>query len=635
MQKNPRRESFTVFEFVIALTILSILIAVVGNFTKVTEIQKNLRDVQRVVSVSNIEKNIKQIIAEEVNSKSDLFQKYPNLKPNYIYLSLPMNSATTNCKVDYPNLPDLSGYYYFCAPSSTYTNIDGSGWIPMDFSKSSISFSKLPKDPINNVNYFYAFTINSNYDFEIVANLESSNNKGPNKTSAKDGGDDDFLYEAGTNLTLMPEDLQEEISRGPSICYFKVWGISDFDEPRGLVYLNDGNYLIAETQGATVLPRDIILLKVTPSGNLIFSKKLVNSIDSNDIIRNMKTLSDGNILAVGFTNIYGNNDILVIKFNNNGDILWQRVYGGNSNDEGKDFIELSNGNIMIVGSTYSYGAGDSDGFILVIDKNGNILNFKTYGTPDPEIFNSVDKKDNEILITGTIGPEIGQRILVFKMDENLNIKFAKKYAGPLWWNIGYKGKFNNLGEMIIAGTTENPWNRKIWLMKLDNLGNVLWSKSILYNASESYPYDVYVSSNNNILVAGISLGAGYIARLDNEGNVLWVKKFERPYSESSFVRVLQSNNNPGYIILGYGRACIGGYPDIWFVKTDKKGNIKINPGSCAVNYDIDPGSNIISPVTPSTISWNVNSYSSINTATTNFNIVPTSLTELTIGSSCE
>lgn len=633
MKNMLRNKSFSMFEVIVALTVLSILTVLVGRFIKISEVQKNFRDVQRIVGVSNLENTIKQIITEKTSAKSTLFEKYPNLKPNYIYLSLPMNSATTNCRVDYPDLPIIAGYYYFCAPSSTYTNVDGSGWIPIDFSKFPMTFSKLPKDPINNGNHFYVFTINSNYDFEIVANLESSNNKGSDKITAKDKGDDEFLYEAGTNLTLIPADLQEAISAVPPICYFKVWGISDFDEPRDFVYLDDGNYLIIQTQGATTLPRDIVLLKVTSLGSLIFSKKIVNSIGSNDIIITTKKLSDGSILAVGFTNIVGNNDILVIKFSDNGNIVWQKIYGGSNNDEGRDFIELSNGNIMIIGLTYSYGAGNSDGFILVVDKNGNVLDFKTYGTSDPEIFNSIDKKDNEILITGTIGPAVSEKILVVKMDENLNITLAKKYIGPLWWHKGYKGKFNNNREMIIAGITANSWNTKILLMKLDNLGNILWSKSILSNAGESYPYDIYVLSNNDILVVGISGGAGYIARLDNEGNGLWAKKFERPYNASALIKVLPSNTNPGYIILGHGRACIGSYPDIWFIKTDKKGNVKINPGSCAITYNVDP-SVLTNTVTSSTISWVVNSYS-INATTTNFTVTSTSITELTIGNTCE
>ena len=55
-------------------------------------------------------------------------------------------------------------------------------------------------------------------------------------------------------------------------------------------------------------------------------------------------------------NVYGNygeSDIWVVKLDQNGNIDWQKCFGGSGRDEDGSFIELSNGGFLLAGQTWS------------------------------------------------------------------------------------------------------------------------------------------------------------------------------------------------------------------------------------------------------------------------------------------
>jgi len=114
---------------------------------------------------------------------------------NVVYLSLPSKSATTNCKVDYPELPDLpSGWRYNCVATPTKT--DGTGWLPFPFNQfSTINITKLPIDPINQPPYYYTFVAGGSYKLSAKPEANYS-------AAINDGGIEPLLYEAGSNKKL-------------------------------------------------------------------------------------------------------------------------------------------------------------------------------------------------------------------------------------------------------------------------------------------------------------------------------------------------------------------------------------------------------------------------------------------------
>ncbi|PKP53292.1 MAG: hypothetical protein CVT92_04590 [Bacteroidetes bacterium HGW-Bacteroidetes-1] len=125
--------------------------------------------------------------------------------------------------------------------------------------------------------------------------------------------------------------------------------------------------------------------KVNLNGTVIWTYDHGTNLPSNVFADEINyTLQDsiGNILITGRHNgpnygtpTYTNADILTIKFNSNGNLLWQNRYefGVNNADIG-NVIELKNGNIYIGGQSQSLGVGTGyDYVVLKIDSATGLL----------------------------------------------------------------------------------------------------------------------------------------------------------------------------------------------------------------------------------------------------------------------
>ncbi len=236
-----KRYSFSLAE---VTTVLILILTLLGIILKSTDLLKSKslsRDAQRIAQIDRLAKTLHLILME--NPKIFIGSS------SIVYVSLPAKSATTNCQVDYPNLPDLpSGWQYYCAPKDNYTKTDGSGWLPINFyNLPQIKLETLPIDPLNNEQNFFAYVADNNKkEFEFLVIPESSSNKGPNSISSQDGGTSYYLYEAGNNKALIPEEI--ELALGiPS--GELVWSRNEnfdiyYDDIKAIYLDNDYIYLV-------------------------------------------------------------------------------------------------------------------------------------------------------------------------------------------------------------------------------------------------------------------------------------------------------------------------------------------------------------------------------------------------------
>ena len=638
IDKNIQK-AFSLLEIIITLGIISVLAGIITAVFKIPEAYKILRDFQRVQGLANLNKSLELVTIFAEESGFSLTSKYPNLRANTIYLSLPMNSATTNCKVDYPQLPDIPNYSYYCAPSSTYMNIDGSGWIPInfsDFSSRGVELGKLHIDPINNSIYYYSFVIDNKNNFELTAVLENSRNIGPGTVSEKDGGDNDYIFEKGSNLTLTPQSFQEDRLEPPVMCIWKSFYTGDNEDGKRVFELSDG-YLIFGHNWATVLPKDIIITKLDKNGTKAWIKRINGNGD--ELIHSVKQLVDGNFLIVGSTNISGNRDVLVIKIDVNANILWQKIIGGSGNEEGLDFIEDSNRNIIIIGYTNSGGSGGLDGLIMKLDSNGNLIIAYAIGSTGDEKFVSIDKIGNNLVIAGetTSWGAAWNDIFILKLID-LAIQWANRYYASSWEDYSSVVRFDYEGNILVGGNSGRYGADEI-ILKLDSLGNVIYGERIFNNIGGSVSiFTMYVLPDNSFIVGGhIYGGQGWIGKIASDGSILFLKKLASLYDYSAIHDIKKYSLEPSYLITGIGRGdCTGGYGNLWFIKTDKKFNIKPFETSCVTTTPFSLTGLATRTVFYATTTPNQINISDIITSTsTNFTLSSFNFTEAILGNTCK
>lgn len=192
----------------IAIGVIAILassyIKYIGPFA--AELSERDRDPERIEKLSLIDSALTKL----KDTNPDIFLG----EINRVYISAPSYSA--NCSgLNLPSLPDE--WEYRCKPETDFQKTDGTGWMPVDFTKLSDdkdnvipnknvilnSFQDLlPIDPANTADsgYYYAYVVGENNDWVLTSLLESD--KYLKETAIKDGGSDPARIEVGSNLNI-------------------------------------------------------------------------------------------------------------------------------------------------------------------------------------------------------------------------------------------------------------------------------------------------------------------------------------------------------------------------------------------------------------------------------------------------
>jgi hypothetical protein len=152
----------------------------------------------------------------------------------------------------------------------------------------------------------------------------------------------------------------------------KTIGGENDDKGYSLIQTSDGGYAIAGYTSSFGAGRDdIYVVKLDAKGNLQWTKTIGR--EYRDRGSSLIQTSDGGYAIAGYTESFGAgwNDVYVVKLDVNGNLQWSKTIGGKNNDWGRSLIQTSDGGYAIAGYTYSFGAGESDVYVVKLDKNGD------------------------------------------------------------------------------------------------------------------------------------------------------------------------------------------------------------------------------------------------------------------------
>lgn len=323
---------------------------------------------------------------------------------------------------------------------------------------------------------------------------------------------------------------------------------------------------------------DILLIRTDLFGNLIW-QKLLGGTDGDVPIRILPAGNDcyyvsavsrsfdGDISFNPYPN--GRPNIWIFKINGIGDIMWDKMYGGTWFENGWTACSTHDGGMV----TTSYT--DSD--------DGDISNY--YGSWDTWLLRT-DSLGNKVW-DFTIGTEF------------LDFPNAIIQTSDLGFLVA-SGSMPTTGGNI----TCQPFNYEtsdIVLFKIDSIANIEWQKCIGGSNSEVL-VDILEIEDGYMLAAQVSAddgeltGSGYhygttqtghptsdvwLAKIDFEGNILWHKCYGGTHNE--WPNSIFPTNDGGYLIIaetssndgdvsGYHNEH-GHFSDIWVFKINSTGDL--------------------------------------------------------------
>jgi len=333
----------------------------------------------------------------------------------------------------------------------------------------------------------------------------------------------------------------------------------------GLSWANDYNYL-QDVIAAAGLP---VQWQKTFGGS---------SYDEGCFVQQTK---DGGYIIAGSTSSFGagSNDVYLIKTDTNGILQWQKTFGGRSNDSGKSIQQTADGGYIITGETLSFGAGRSDVYLIKTDPNGNLQWQKTFGGGDWDDGYSVQQTaDGGYIIAGgtwSFG-EGNWDVYLIKTDPNGNSQWQKTF-GSRDADAGYSVQQTSDGGYIIAGSTLSfgAGSCDGYLIKTDSNGNSQWQKTF-GGSKRDYGLSIQQTADGGYIIAGgtNSFGAGeedvYLIKTYPNGDRQW----EKTFGGSKWERgdSVQQTSDGGYIISGTTRSFGAGSYDVYLIKTDPNGD---------------------------------------------------------------
>jgi len=310
---------------------------------------------------------------------------------------------------------------------------------------------------------------------------------------------------------------------------------------------------------------------VTPS--IMFEKTFASGNGCRDVL----ITADKGYLLAGYTNSKGagNFDAYLIKTDVNGNLQWEKTYGGSSDDFGNAISITADGGYLLAGSTSSKGAGRADAYLIKTDVNGNLQWDKTYGGSLYDAASGLTiAPDGGYLLAGETTTSIDDYIFdayLKKTDSNGDLQWDKTFGGSgdeevLAISIASDGGY------LLAGSTRSKGagNFDAYLIKTDVNGNLQWDKT--YGGSEyDRAFTLTIAPDGGYLLAGetTSKGAGgsdvYLIKTDTNGNLQWEKTYGSTGNEIALS--IATTDDCGYVIAGASNG------QFYLIKTDSEGNI--------------------------------------------------------------
>ena len=323
-----------------------------------------------------------------------------------------------------------------------------------------------------------------------------------------------------------------------SVEYSIAYGGEGDDVANDLVLLKDGSILIAGYTtsttgdfGSSKGEEDFLVVKMDGSFEVLWSRTFGGS--DSDVAEAIAETRDGGFIVVGMTESSDGDvsvsnklgDFWIIKLSSEGELLWEKTFGGSGQDHAYDVVERPSGNVVVAGYTRSVD-GDvrghvwgEDFWIIEIASTGELLKQWT-----------IDGENNN--------EDLARKLTITDTGEILAVGYT-----------AYKD----------VGISCNYVNEQAALAVIDNEG-VLSSYKSYGGMYLEDGYDVMIFEDTIIIVgeqdAGVSMfssGLGgkdfYVVTVDRAGQEIWAKNYGGTFTD--IARVVQRFGNGHSLVAGH------------------------------------------------------------------------------------
>ena len=330
--------------------------------------------------------------------------------------------------------------------------------------------------------------------------------------------------------------------------WVRSFGGSGEDTAQSVIQTSDGGYAVLGYTNSTdgdltekaLNVNDYWLLKLDAEGNLQWDRTYGGSKD--DRGQSVIQTTDGGYAIVGYamsddgdgSNNEGFHDNWILRLDASGSILWEKSFGFSGHDHSYDVVQTSDGGFFFSGFldvTSSGGAGNNGKSPYLtrhgvgefwgtrLDANGDLI-WRRYfgGTNNDRSFGVVNAHDGGYVLAGASesddfdisNPKGSYDFWVVKVNKNGEFEWESSFGGTGIDQAQDILATSDGGYVITGNTfstdtqvTKNNGQSDVWLIKIDDSGQLLWQKSFGGSAFDA-AHSVRPTLDGGLLVCGNS-----------------------------------------------------------------------------------------------------------------------------------
>ena len=280
----------------------------------------------------------------------------------------------------------------------------------------------------------------------------------------------------------------------------QAWGI-DVDSQGNVIVTG---YSVDKSVGRS----NMFTIKYDNNGNELWNVSFDSGMD--DFGFDVTVDSGDNVIVFGFSGVSDNwnGSFVVVKYNRDGVEQWHRTYRNGVSSFAGGIATDSNDNIIITGCIGDINQKNISGWTVKISSDGSEKwnNIFRESWADLSLGVTVDQEGNIIVVGASVIPVVGGGISAVKYDEDGNVLWWKTYGGNEAWDVAVDSK----GNIVIIGDSYSYEGNYVnwYVIKCDNNGSFLWDQE--YDSGEDdSAMGVAVDSQDSIIVSGYSSFSRY------------------------------------------------------------------------------------------------------------------------------
>lgn len=375
-----------------------------------------------------------------------------------------------------------------------------------------------------------------------------------------------------------PEEAWNRTYGGPGF----EWGSSFQETPDG------GFIIVGWTQPSGGDKSDVLLIKTDSKGVELWNRTF-GGPDNDHASSIQRTKDDGYILAG--TKTPGGSDnthLWLIKTDASGHEAWNRTFAGQLGDQGIAALEAENGYI-VAGLTMSQGNGSWDFWLIKTGPDGEMEWEKTYGGLGQDYLSSLlETEDGGYILSGNTESygNSSNNIWLVKVDSMGNEQWNKTFDS-LMDRGGSITSTEDGGFTLVGDVVPGPnmfLQKSVFLNKLDSSGNKLWNRTFSRPEGGYFSPSIQQTSDGGYVMAGTltsykdgpkrfgdSTAWGLdgndilVIRTDSSGKELWNLTLGKPELDDQGAEILETSDG-NYAVLYSTESYGSGLKDIRLVK---------------------------------------------------------------------